>query len=138
MENNNISYQFDSYIFGKGAVVVHSGSEMIFSGNFFDLNGNIYYKGFYPCIFKYIQGDKYYIEVDGKLYWTKRINLRIERFKVLNGEKIPNPITEDEVKSGFILLLFVMAISSIFKGNVGLWIFEIIYYLNWSYHKKYD
>ena len=92
----------------NGDTTVYSGSKMTFSGEFFDLNGSRDYKAFYPCEFKYMQGDKYYIEVDGKLCWTKDFKKKIERFTVLNGKNIPNPVTEDEVKSGRILLLLII------------------------------
>lgn len=132
---NNIQYYQFTY---NGNTTVYSGSKMIFSGEFFDLNGNRDYKAFCPCTFKYVQGDKYYIEVDGKLCWSKDFKRKIERFTILNGEKIPNPITEDEVKSGRILLLLIMAVTTIFNGNVFLWILELIIYHNWANHKKYD
>ena len=63
---------------------------------------------------------------------------KIERFTVLNGKNIPNPVTEDEVKSGRILLLLIMAVTTIFNGNVFLWILELIIYHNWAKHKKYN
>ena len=134
MENNMQYYQF-TY---NGDTTVYSGSKMTFSGEFFDLNGNRDYKAFYPCEFKYMQGDKYYIEVDGKLCWTKDFKKKIERFTVLNGKNISNPVTEDEIKSGRILLLLIMAVTTIFYGNVFLWILELIIYHNWAKHKKYD
>ena len=102
------------------------------------MNENRNYKAFYPCVFKYLQGDKYYIEIDGKLCWCKDFKRKIERFTVLNGKKIPNPITEEEVKSGTILLILIMAVTTIFKGNIFLWIIELIIYFNWANHKKYD
>ncbi|MGM9619670.1 MAG: hypothetical protein ACI3W8_07560 [Oscillospiraceae bacterium] len=118
---------------------VKSGSVMMFRGDYFDEHGNRYNKGFWPCTFKYKEGDRFYIEVDGKLYYHKKLNDNsIYHFRVLNGKKIPNPITEDEVKAGTILLILVMAVSAIFKDNILLWIFELAYYFNWSYHKKYD
>lgn len=111
----------------------------MFKGEYFDLQGNRYGQSFYPCTFKYLQDGKFYIEVDGKLYYHKNLNNNnIYYFKVLNGRKIPNPCTEDEVKAGRMLLILIMVVSSIFKGNIGLWIIELAYYFNWAYHKKYD
>ena len=134
MNNNTQYYQF-TY---NGKTTVYSGSKIIFSGEFFDMNGNRNYKAFYPCVFKYLQGDKYYIEIDGKLCWCKDFKRKIERFTVLNGKKISNPITEEEVKFGTILLILIMAVTTIFKGNIFLWIIELIIYFNWANHKKYD
>lgn len=117
---------------------VKTGSKMIFSGEFFDLNGNRYYKSYWLCEFRCIQDDKYYIKVGGKLCWCRNFKKMIERLVVLNGKKIPDPVTENEVKSGAILLVLIMVVTTIFKGNVGLWIVELVCYFNWAYHKKYD
>lgn len=135
MLDNNMQYYQFTYL---KETVVSSGSKIIFSGEFFDSSGNRQYKYNYPCIFKYMQGDKYYIEVDGKLCWCKDFKKKIERFAILNGKKIPNPCTEEDVKAGQFFLIFVMVISSVFKGNVLLWIIELAYYFIWVNHKKYD
>jgi hypothetical protein len=118
---------------------VRSGSEIVFRGEYFDEQGNRYYKGYWPCTFLYKQDGKFYIEVDGKTYYHNNLARdNIYHFKKLNGKKMPNPVTEDDVKAGTILLLIIMAVTSIFKGNVFLWIIELIVYFNWVNHKKYD
>ena len=117
---------------------IKSGSEMMFQGEYFDELGNRYYKGYWPCIFKYVEDEKFYIEVDGKMYYHKGLNNNIYHFKKLNGKKVPSPVTEDDVKSGTILLLIIMAVTSIFKANIVLWIIELVIYFNWANKKKYD
>lgn len=118
---------------------IKSGSEMMFQGEYFDEQGNRYYKGYWPCTFKYVEDGKFYIEVDGKMYYHKGLNKNsIYHFKKLNGKKIPSPVTEEDVKSGTILLLIIMAVTSIFKANVVLWIIELVIYFNWANKKKYD
>jgi hypothetical protein len=112
-----------------GQQIVKSESEFIFGGEFFDLNNVRYYRDYYIAKFKFIQYNKYYIEIGGKTCWCNDLPNKIYRFATLNGNKIPNPATGDEVKSGRILLFLIMAVSSIFKCNVVLWIIEIIYYL---------
>ena len=117
---------------------VQSGSRMIFQGEYFDLDGGRHYKEMYPCTFKYVEDGKFYIEVDGKLYYHKKLNYNsIHYFVELNGKKIPNPVTEDDVKAGTIFLIFIMAITSIFKGAIILWIFELIFYFVWANSKKH-
>lgn len=127
------------YSFMFGDQEVKSESEMMFKGEYFDEKGNRYYKGYWPCIFKYVEDDKFYIEVDGKMYYHKKLNSNsICYFKKLNGKKVPSPVTKDDVKYGTILLLIIMAVTSIFKANVVLWAIELIIYFNWANHKKYD
>lgn len=116
---------------------VKSESKMIFEGEYFDKEGNRYYKGMWPCTFKYIEDGKFYIEVDGKLYYHKKLKNNIWRFMVLNGKNIPNPITEDDIKAARILLVLAMAVTSIFKLNFVWWILEIIIYLDYVKDKKY-
>lgn len=117
---------------------IHSGSEMMFKGEYFDNDGNRYYKGYWPCTFKYIEDKKFYIEVDKKIYYHNNLtDNNIYHFKKLNGKKIPSPVTEDDVKSGTILLLIVIAITSIFKCNIVLWVIELIVYFKWANEKKY-
>jgi hypothetical protein len=110
---------------------------MIFSGEYFDKEGNRYYKEYWPCIFKYIDGDKFYIEVDGQLYYHQNLKKNIRRFMVLNGNKIPNPATKDDITTATIFLIIVMAVTSIFKCNFLLWALELFVYFNYIIDKKY-
>lgn len=126
------------YCFVYNNQLVWAESRMMFRGEYFDLNGNRHYKESWPCTFKYVEDGKFYIEVDGKLYYHKKLNYNsIWYFIELNGKKIPNPVTEDDVKAGSIFLIFVMAVTSIFKGAIVLWIIELIGYFSWAKQKKY-
>ena len=129
--------KFQYYQFNYGDKVVNSGSKMIFRGEYFDTHGERYYKSYWPCEFRYVEGDKYYIEVDGHLYYCKDLKRKIERFIVLNGKKIPDPTTEDDVKIATIVLVVVMAASTIFHGNFLLWIIELIVYFTYINKLKY-
>lgn len=127
------------YNFLYDGKIVNSGSEIEFFGEFFHLDGRREYGGVWsPCIFRYIENDIYYIEIHGELCYCKDFKKKINRFKILNGEKVPNPATEDDVRSGTILLLIIMAVTSIFKGNIVLWIIELVLYFNWANNKKYN
>jgi hypothetical protein len=118
---------------------VKSGSAMMFQGEYFDSEGRRYYKGMWPCTFKYIEDGKFYIEVDGKMYYHKKLNNNsIWRFLVLNGKKVPNPITEDDVKAAKILLIVAMAVTSICKLNFLWWTLEIAIYIIYANDKKYS
>ena len=116
---------------------VHAGSKIVFRGEYFDIDGTRHYKEYWPCIFKYVEDGKFYIDVDGKLCYHKNLDRKIHRFMVLNGKKIANPATEDDVRAAFILLLIVMAATSIFKCNFAWWAFEIMIYYNYANSKKY-
>lgn len=118
---------------------VKAGSKMIFTGEYFDKNGKRYYKGMWPCTFKYVEDNKFYIEVDGNIYYHKKLNNNsIWRFTVLNGEKIPNPATEDDITVARIILILVIVGTSIFKCNIVLWVIEFIIYANYVKRKKYS
>ena len=124
------------YSFMYGQQIVNAESEVIFGGEFFDENNVRYYREYYIAKFKFLQEGKYYIEIGGKLCWCYNLPNKIYRFATLNGKKIPNPVTDDDVKAGRILLILIMAVSTIFKCNIVLWIFEIIYYIQWANNKK--
>lgn len=118
---------------------IKTGSKIEFFGEFFYPDGRRAYGGVWsPCIFKYVVDDVYYIEINGELCYCRDFKKKIHRFILLNGEKNPNPVTEDEVKSGTILLVIIMTVTSIFKGAIGLWIIELIVYFKWVNKKKYN
>lgn len=126
------------YSFSYMGQEVRSGSVMIFQGEFFDDAGKREYREYGTCTFKYIEDGKFYIEVEGKLWYHKELNRHIRRLKILNGKKIPNPAVEDEIKAGTILLIIIMAVSTIFKANIAWWICELFFYFQWVNGKKYS
>ena len=119
-----------------GNQIVYSGSEVIFGGEFFDMQGVRYYRDYWLSEFKFLCNDKYYIEIGGKLCWCKELPNKIYRFATLNGQRIPNPVTEDDVRAAKMLLCLIMVVSFFLKGNILFMVAEVIYYLMWADNKK--
>ena len=132
--------KFQYYQFKYKDMEIPSGTKLTFAGEYFYLDdGARDYSGVHsPCVFKYFEDGKFYIEINGRMAYCKRLQDKILRILVLNGRKVPNPAVKDDVNIATIALIAAMAVSTIFHGNFLLWVLELVVYFVYTNKLKYD
>lgn len=139
MEDNK-EYSFIYY----GRTII-SGDVIKMWGNFTNDNGDFIATEFCKEIkFLYVENGRFYIEVNGSdIYphahgvYSSRFPINITRVVISNRHKVPNEMKKDDISIGWIAYIAIMAISTIFKENIGLWILWTVVFFVWRHSKLY-